>query len=474
MKRKKMLIYSLSIIFALYQITRGSSISMAAQVTADNGDVFQKQLSGVCQVEKTYKELVSEYPDSVYDAEDWKKSQGAYQYPVTAFDDDWEKYYSTAEKYAACQIPEEILSGLSTQELLELVIDFPLLINIYAYDSCEEGIREVAKYFNGMNELLKRYDCLDTVLEFYENYEIPQEKELDDEELLPENPSMEDYNKIVENESLMKRASNDARVMCILNLCEGIIEIASEEGRMTSQREKEATQIILQKNIEKQNSECVEGISVEYAKEDSLYYTWNQKYKITSLFNDRDDLLIAAYSRNDGVDTRGVLTLPGGGSAFYTIHGIWSNISNSTVSSYIQAYSTNKLKNRSNAVTCVQNGNTKYNCYNFAWLKDYGAYQNLWKECDFDNDRAFRDSSVYRSSSSAGVGWVGSNVSHAVYVVDKTVEYWDNGGGGNYHSEPMVKSKWGTSGPLMKHPLSLCPYPSVSSGMTYYAFKKVC
>ncbi len=447
---------------------------MAAQVTIDKGNILPTQLSGVCQVEEAYKELVSEYPECVYDAEDWKKSQGTYQYPVTVFDDNWKEYYSTSEKYAACQIPEEILTSLSTKELLELVIDFPLLINIYAYDSCEEGIREVAKYFNGMNELLERDDCLDTVLEFYENYKIPQEKELDYKELLPENPSLEDYNVIVENESLMKRASNDAQVMCILNLCEGIIEIASEEGRMTSQSEKEATQIILQKNIEKQDSECVEGISVEYVKKDSLYYTWNQKYKTTGLFNDKDALSAVTYSRNDGTDTRGVLYAPNGGTVFYTIPGKWSNISNSTVTSFIKTYSTEKLKNGNNAVTCVQNGNTKYDCFNFAWLKNYGTYHNLWKECDFDNDKAFQNSSAYKSSNSAGTGWIGSNGNHAVYVVNKKVEYWDNNGNGNHHSEPMVKSKWGSTGPLMKHPLFQCPYPSVSNGMKYYTFKSVC
>ena len=115
MKTKKMLIYSLSIIFAFYQITQAGSVSVAAQVTTDKENIFQKQLSGVCEVEKAYKELVSEHPDCVYDAEDWEKSQGVYQYPVTAFDDDWKKYYSTAERYAACQIPEEILTSLSTK-----------------------------------------------------------------------------------------------------------------------------------------------------------------------------------------------------------------------------------------------------------------------------------------------------------------------------------------------------------------------
>lgn len=470
MKRRRFLIYSLSIIFVFYQMTKGCSASMAAETT-DMVEVFQDRMSGVCQVEELYKELVREYPDCVYSAKDWKNNQGTYHYPVTVFDDDWQKYYSTAEKYVACQIPDEILSDLSTEELLELVLDFPLLINIYVYDSCEEGIREVAKYFNGLNELLARYDCLDVVLEFYQKFEIPKKQGLDYKKLLPKNPSSEDYNIIVENESFMKKADQDAHVMSTLNLCEGIIEIASEEGRLTAQSEKRATRIILQKNIEKTNSECVEGISVEYIKEDSLYNTWSEKYKITGLFNDSNAVLAEKYSARSN-DTRSVLYAPNGGAVYYTVHNVWSNISDSTVASYLNMYSTNKLQNGNSAVTCAQNGNTKYDCYNFAWLKDYKSYQHLWKECDFDNDNAFTVSSAYKSSNSAGSGWVGSNGIHAVYVVNKKVEYWDQNGNGNYHSEPMVKSKWGTGGPLMKHPLSLCPY--VTTGMKYYVLKEVC
>ena len=462
MNKKKILIYSMSVLFATYQVVQGNNFTVAATNEIQNP---QEIFSGVCQVEKLYEELMKENPNCVYSEEEWEQKGGRYQYPVTLLDEEWTNYCTTAERYVACQIPKEILTNLSTKELLELVIDFPLLINMYVYNSCEDGIKEIAKYFNGMNELLTRYDCLDVVLEYYKEYKIPEKQNLDYKELLSDDTS-KDYNVIVENNTLMKKAQSDAKVMCILNLCEGIIEIAQENGKMSSQEERKATQVIVQKNTQKEASDCVEGISVEYTKEDSLYNTWKQKYKLTSLFNGDNTLLTEKYSANS-MDTYGVLYAPGGGAVHYTVHNIWSNISDSTVAGYIKAYSANKLQNKSNAVTCVQNGNTKYDCYNFAWLKDYRRYNDLWKECDFDNDKAFTNSDKYDSIQKAASGWVGSNGIHAVYVVDGEVVYWDKNGNGNRHSEPMVKSKWGTGGPLMKHPLSQCPY--VTTGMQYYA-----
>lgn len=61
-------------------------------------------------------------------------------------------------KIAACQIPDTILYSMSTSDLLETVLDYPLLINLLAYPPATSlGIMKAQ--FNGLSELVGRQDA---------------------------------------------------------------------------------------------------------------------------------------------------------------------------------------------------------------------------------------------------------------------------------------------------------------------------
>ena len=57
-----------------------------------------------------------------------------------------------------CQIPEDILYELSTEELFQTIAAYPLWGDIYAYDSFEAGFEIIKEHFNGLNELYERED----------------------------------------------------------------------------------------------------------------------------------------------------------------------------------------------------------------------------------------------------------------------------------------------------------------------------
>lgn len=61
----------------------------------------------------------------------------------------------------------EVLEAASTEQLLEMVLDYPLLVDIFLFDTVEEGIENVACDFNGFKELMSRPDFEKTVLERY-------------------------------------------------------------------------------------------------------------------------------------------------------------------------------------------------------------------------------------------------------------------------------------------------------------------
>ncbi|WP_309479775.1 hypothetical protein [Brevibacillus agri] len=92
---------------------------------------------------------------------------GGYEYPVKPGTTEWKALESKMERQKVSQIPEDVLEQLSTEELVETVLDYPFLIDMYAYDSFEQGFSAVSSNFNGLKELLKREDAASKLLEKY-------------------------------------------------------------------------------------------------------------------------------------------------------------------------------------------------------------------------------------------------------------------------------------------------------------------
>ena len=55
-----------------------------------------------------------------------------YEYPVTADSEQWSSFTTTAQMFEACQVPENIAEDMSTEALLQTVIDYPMLITVLA------------------------------------------------------------------------------------------------------------------------------------------------------------------------------------------------------------------------------------------------------------------------------------------------------------------------------------------------------
>ena len=83
----------------------------------------------------------------------------AYDYPIKPGTDEWKAFGSHEEMLKACQIPEELLHRMSTAALVETVLNYPLSVDWWAYDSTEIGIKHVSGQFNGLSELLSRNDA---------------------------------------------------------------------------------------------------------------------------------------------------------------------------------------------------------------------------------------------------------------------------------------------------------------------------
>ena len=95
------------------------------------------------------------------DSSDDKTITTPYDYPVVPKTQEWKNLNSRDEKAEVCDIPVSILNNMTTEALVETVMNYPLLVDIAAWDTPQEGFNALYESFNGLQELTKRPDVVD-------------------------------------------------------------------------------------------------------------------------------------------------------------------------------------------------------------------------------------------------------------------------------------------------------------------------
>jgi len=91
-----------------------------------------------------------------------------WDFPVKRGTEEWKKFKNNEEKVNACQIPENIISSLSTEKLTDICLQYPLLYDIFAFNDMNEGIDNLFNDFNGIRELFKREQVSKELLKRYQ------------------------------------------------------------------------------------------------------------------------------------------------------------------------------------------------------------------------------------------------------------------------------------------------------------------
>jgi hypothetical protein len=92
-----------------------------------------------------------------------------YSFPVRPGDEEWKSIKNSDEKYSACQIPNEILESMSTKDLINTCLSYPLIGTLYAYNDLQSGFEALTKKFNGIQELIRRKDSGVELVKIYSN-----------------------------------------------------------------------------------------------------------------------------------------------------------------------------------------------------------------------------------------------------------------------------------------------------------------
>jgi len=96
------------------------------------------------------------------------REEPSWDYRVKNFTEEWNQL-TTEERFENCQIPEDVLALLSTDDLADICMKNPLLIawgnTFYHFEDGPDGLYE---NFNGVRELFQREDAYKALLKWYE------------------------------------------------------------------------------------------------------------------------------------------------------------------------------------------------------------------------------------------------------------------------------------------------------------------
>lgn len=110
----------------------------------------------------------------VYAAYDFDKSsvRNDYKYKITSDSVEWKTFNSHEEMVAACQIADDEIKEMTTDMLVSAYLNYPLLGDMYAYNTIETGFTALRKQCNALDELLTREDAGEALLNRYENIKL--------------------------------------------------------------------------------------------------------------------------------------------------------------------------------------------------------------------------------------------------------------------------------------------------------------
>ena len=120
---------------------------------------------------RAYEEYVknTEYASKIIAGDRWYDADGKVQYPA-----EYKKNAgfvpSDSARMAAQQIPNEVLQGMSTIDLLELIMNYPGSYSIIAYDTYDAAMEMYRDYYNFIDMFCNRKDAKEAIDEKYDSY----------------------------------------------------------------------------------------------------------------------------------------------------------------------------------------------------------------------------------------------------------------------------------------------------------------
>ncbi len=88
-------------------------------------------------------------------------------YKVLPEDAEWAEMKSYPQVIEACMLGEEVINSLSTADLLEVVLEYPLFFDIYIWNNWENSAEGMRRRLDGFVALVEREDVVECLIQKY-------------------------------------------------------------------------------------------------------------------------------------------------------------------------------------------------------------------------------------------------------------------------------------------------------------------
>lgn len=413
--RKKIIGFGIIFLWVL-----GRAVKSYSAGDADLQDLLMTAEKNTCA---TYSDEASWYED------------GEVKFAINIFDEKWKELDGREEMLAACQLPDKLLKKLSTYELLKLTEEYPMLGEIYAADTTEEGFRNVAYSFNGLRELLSRDDCLEVVCEEYKNLTFPEKCAISYSECETEEEKVALFNEILHNDELLKIEVEDSKPFLICDLLEMImLDKTTEENVET------LLETVMDKAPEKERSEYFEE------KDKNLYVSELEESMLSEA---------SAYAVTEEDINITVKTVYWKGIAIEV-----KAADKITYLTYDEAMKFIENSPDRDKLSLVNMGTRQSNCHSYAWLSR--LFPDMYRYYDLGIVPSKLINDCLKSNEPKN-GYIAYKAQHSAIVVDATHR------NEIYQYDPIVIGKW-AGGPIIKGPMSAGNYHMEHSEVKYYYY----
>ena len=318
----------------------------------------------------------------------------------------WRQHKSLEEMLNALNLPDYILNKLTTDQLAECCINYPLNINYLAYNDPDLGIKNVIDGFNGYKELKERIDYAQSLVTAYGNL------------------------------SMLTRTTD-------------VLKEKSEQV-LNSRFNKKFLANILASGYYPQVFEATESQKLRTFLTYDLINDKTYSEFVTS--TSTTDRLLQKLDGNDFSKTKSNSNL----LYIYTLYNKSIEVFDPIeLNSTEIAYNNNKYTSMYPEAEFLGSSTASYNCHYYAWgMRDNPTphWMNFKNSQGNDNVSKYWSTDEYKQTSST------SNYTNVYYSKgDHSARKSSING--------KVESKWGAC-PLMRHDIGYCPYNSKS--LEYY------
>lgn len=369
-------------------------------------------------------------------AEAWEENK---TYPVVPGDGTWEKL-SYLQQLEATNMPQNMLTNLTTDELANLVLDYPFLIDVVTFETSEMAIEHLKNTSNICNEFFSRSNSVNIMLNKYNELQVNYNMLI--------NKSSENSNDVVKESGYTKELF--------------LQTYFAEKGDLLDKSQKEVLQTIVQ-DKHSQKSDMCESYSGVFTNELLSIFSPYEMSNVLETNNTASSTYVSSGFTSDGnVSTRNGVTYYVGTYALYGQEEICYKYKSGDAYPTTLQQLDNSFEIAHSSWTKIHPASYKYNCHSYAWI-NASSYNIYW----LDSVNAFANSSYFNYINRNGSANSGdriilrgsyANALHSVIV---------NSYGSNINTINTT-SKFGSYGVYDAPLVDVMTYYSQNGGASYY------